>query len=110
MNVHFTGVYLMGVHFMGVHHRMQLFYLSRTYVFAAFGNLALGPIAPGRSHYPQYLRAQMHDHGGDANGPRRGRRYATTAEAQMNHDGGAVAGAHTGVCAGATLTLAYTRR
>jgi hypothetical protein len=56
--VHFTGVYLMGVHFMGVHHRMQPFYLSRTYVFAAFGNLALGPIAPGRSPYPQYLRAQ----------------------------------------------------
>ena len=68
--VHFTGVYLTGVHFagvylMGVHHRMQPFYLSRTYVFAAFGgrwpdaaflilalsgNLTLGP------YYPRYYR------------------------------------------------------
>ena len=63
--VHFTGVYLMDVHFMGVHHRMQPFYLSLTYVFAAFGgrwpdaaflilalsgNLTLGP------YYPRYYR------------------------------------------------------
>jgi hypothetical protein len=37
IGMHLIGVYLMGVHFMGVHHRMQLFLLSRTYVFAAFG-------------------------------------------------------------------------
>jgi hypothetical protein len=76
--VHLMGVYLTGVHFtgvylIGVHHRMQPFYHIRTYVFTAFdgrwpdvaflflvlsGNLVLGPIAPGRSSYPKYLRVQ----------------------------------------------------
>jgi len=63
IGVYFMGVYLTGVRLPGVHHRMQPFYPRRPYVFAAFGgrwldvaflflalsgNLALGPIAPGR--------------------------------------------------------------
>jgi hypothetical protein len=37
MGVYLMGVYFMGVHLMGVYYRMQPFYLSRTYVIAAFG-------------------------------------------------------------------------
>ena len=58
MGVYFMGVHLTSVHLIGmylIHQRMQPFYLSRTYVFTAFGGhwpdvaflvLALGPIAP----------------------------------------------------------------